>query len=95
MNNALEETLEIVRLYGLGYSTKDIGEKLYMSKVTVRNRLIDAGIKLRRTEKTPADKIEGIQALYQKGWGYRKIAKEIGVSRPTVMKYCKNISKKA
>ncbi len=29
-------------------------------------------------------KIDAIQALYQRGWSYRRIAKELGVHRDTV-----------
>jgi group I intron endonuclease len=52
------DTIEIINLYQTGMSTKEVGQRLGCSSVTVRNRLKGAGVPIRPSKFAPRNKHE-------------------------------------
>ncbi len=79
-----------VELYKNGLSLKDAAAAVFLSPSGLRYRLGALGILLRETRsgrELPMDLVEKIRSEYREGNSFYRIAKDLGVSAPTVRKY--------
>ncbi len=85
-----------VELYKKDLSLKDAAATIYLSESGLRYRFKILGIpangtmrELRSGRKLPADLVEKIRHEYRDGKSFYRIAKDLGVSAPTVRKYAR------
>lgn len=80
---------EIKEGYEAGLSLSFLGKLYGVSPNTIRNRLLEMGVTLRKQgcpqnrKPIPIDKVEA-KRLYAEGWTYKRIAMKFGVDPKTI-----------
>ncbi len=85
------KTKRAVELYQSGATFEEVAPAVGLSEITLKRRFKLLGIPARKAgrRRLAEEKIEKIRQEHQSGKSCYQIAKEMGVSAPTVRKYAK------